>query len=340
MFSCINFADAATKVKCPECRGTGDIDCPECDGTGVVGGEGETVECSTCEGSGTITPNISKKTVDVTLENGKTDVTAVYVNKESVEVTANVTADLKGHKATSEDTVFPPDEEVTVNMTINYNDVTLSQMATLQKLVLTVNAEGMTCPDCDGEGTVSDGEPCPDCDGTGKIECPECNGTGKVSESALSSGDSEGTNVWLIVGIAGAVVAVVLIGVGSFFLLKKRGPSEKGLRKLSDRELQEWVIKKLGGRAASSMDSSLGIDGFTSMGQPLAVKSSDSVNMNTIDLFASAVSRSKARNGVIVAFGFSDDAIRGKVRARRSYGIDIQMVTFRELSESRGRPSY
>ena len=111
--------------------------------------------------------------------------------------------------------------------------------------------------------------------------------------------------------------------------------NERSLRKLTYGEFQTWVLKKMRGTIASSIDSSHGIDGFSSMGYPLAIKQSDSVSMRDIDLFASSVARKKIHNGMIIAFGFNPDAVRGKVRARRSYGIDIQMLTIQELLMSR-----
>lgn len=145
---------------------------------------------------------------------------------------------------------------------------------------------------------------------------------------------------WMFIAEVGLGVALLGgSGVFAFVFVKKRGVSEKSLRNRSSSEFQAWVLKKLEGRSASSADSALGIDGFSSLGQPLAIKQSEGVGMNTIDLFASSLAKSRAKNGVIVAFSFSDDAVRGKVRARRNYGLDIQMVTVQELINSR-RPLY
>jgi len=130
------------------------------------------------------------------------------------------------------------------------------------------------------------------------------------------------------------------VGGCSFVLLKRRRVSEKSLRNLSGRDFQAWGLKKIGGKEPTSKDTALGIDGFTSMNQPLCIKQSDGLGINAIDLFASSVARIKARGGVMVAFSFSDDSIRGKIRARRNYGLEIQMVTVRELIDSRERPSY
>lgn len=129
--------------------------------------------------------------------------------------------------------------------------------------------------------------------------------------------------------IGGAVVAGV--GVSAFLVVKKKRVSEKSLRRLSSREFQDWVLKRLDGKSASSKDSALGIDGFTMGGQPVMIKQSDDVGMTVIDSFASALARNKAQNGVIVAFSFGSDAIRGKVRAKMNYRLEIEMLTVNEL---------
>ncbi|MDR1992590.1 MAG: hypothetical protein LBQ98_03695 [Nitrososphaerota archaeon] len=137
-----------------------------------------------------------------------------------------------------------------------------------------------------------------------------------------------------LVAIATGVTVLCIVALIGLILFKKRGPNEKKLHRMSNSEFNTWILKRIGGRPASSMETSFGIDGFTSLGYPLAIKQSDSVGTNTIDLFAAAMAKSKARNGVIIAFGFNDDAIRGKVRARRG-GMDIQMVTIQELLDNK-----
>ncbi len=327
--SCLNIASAVTKVKCPTCHGTGSVDCPKCDGTGYVG-DTETVDCVTCDGTGTIVPRVQQRTLHSQIVDGQLEVNATFENKEDFDVNSNVTVTVDGRSVTSDYTDFPAGEYVSVIINVDTDGIDASKQPTVK-----VNADEITCPDCNGEGTTTGGDPCNYCDGTGQVECTDCNGTGKVASSAIAAND---TTPWIIGGVVAAVV-VAGVGVGLFFLLKRGHTNEKGLRKLSERDFHDWVLKKVGGRSATSADEALGLNGFTSTGLPLAIKQSDSVNMNTIDLFASSVARSKARNGVIVAFGFSDDAIRGKVRARRNYGLDIQMVTVRELVETRGRAS-
>jgi len=139
---------------------------------------------------------------------------------------------------------------------------------------------------------------------------------------------------WILIEIATGAVVFFVAGFLGFMFVRKRGPNEKKLRRLPSGEFNAWVLKRLSGRSASAMDTSGGIDGYTSSGYPLSIKQSDIVGMNAIDLFAASIARSKARSGVIVAFGFSDDAIRGKFRARRG-GLDIQMLTIQELLDSK-----
>jgi len=159
-------------------------------------------------------------------------------------------------------------------------------------------------------------------------------GTGYVEQGTITTGgqNQNGSNITLIVAVA--AIAVVGAGVGVFFFAKKRRVNERSLRRLSSREFQEWVLKRVSGKPATSMDTSRGIDGFTSLGHPLCIKQSDSVDMTAIDLFAAALAKSRARNGVMVAFSFGDDAIRGKIRAKRN-GLDIQTLTVSELIYNR-----
>ncbi len=341
VFSTIDLTLAAAEVECPTCNGTGEIDCPKCDGTGKLS-SGEAVECTYCLGSGTLKPNVIKQTVDAS-SSGGTTVTVKLVNQETVEATGTVTASLDGYSVTSDQTTFPPDEPVTLTLSIPYvGPYTGIQL--IQKLKVTVSTEEITCPYCDGEGTTSDSStPCTKCDGTGTIECTDCVGTGYVTEGAVISGSGKGTNSgfdWtLILGVTGAVVAVAAVGGGGFFLLKKRRVNEKSLRRLSSGEFQQWVLKRLDGKPATSKDISMGIDGFSRLNQPISIKQSDSVGMNAVDLFAASLAKNRTTAGMMVAFGFSDDAIRGKVRARTNYRLDIQMMTIRELIESK-HPGY
>ena len=162
---------------------------------------------------------------------------------------------------------------------------------------------------------------------------------GRTRRPSPTAKSGDAGNSLFIVEVGLAVVLLGGGGVFAFFFMKKRKMSEKSLRRMPSSQYQAWVLKKLAGKSPSSMDISHGIDGFNSMGHPLAIKQSEGVGMHDIDLFAASLAQKKAKNGVMVAFSFGDDAIRGRVRARRNYGLDIQTLTVRELIESR-RPLY
>ncbi len=143
-----------------------------------------------------------------------------------------------------------------------------------------------------------------------------------------AGGASWGNN--LLYGGAAVVVVIAVLGALLVFK-KKRRVSETSLKKYSAQKFQDWVIKQLDGKAAASQDVSIGIDGFTSKGYPVLIRQSDSVGMMEVDRFAAALAKNRMRNGVIVAFGFGGDAIRGKVRAKTAYRIDIETLTVNDL---------
>lgn len=327
VFSTSSFALA--EVECPTCQGTGSIVCTECNGTGEI--EGDIISCENCTGTGTLTPKIYMRSLDASQQNDATNITAVYYNHEIVTVNGTVTASLAGHTATSPETVFPPNKDVTIHLQINYMG-SYTQLQLMRSIQMTATPTGdITCPYCNGEGTTAQTSTCPECDGTGTVECPDCGGTGYVEEGALIGGQNSSINLPLIAGGVGVGVAVACVVVASVMLLRKRRVSEKSLRNRSNSDFQAWVLKKLEGRASTSMDIALGIDGFSRLGEPICIKQSDSVGLPEIDRFAVALAKSRARNGTMVAFGFSGDAIRGKVRARTNFKVDIQMMTVQEL---------
>lgn len=331
VFSSLDLALGA-KVNCPECQGTGKRDCPTCDGTGVTGDE-EVSECTRCLGTGEVVPKIMQSTMTASQSNGKTNVIATFINKESTEISATITASLAGYTVTSEEMTFLPEELVTIELQIDYVGIYTS-LTLAKSVLLKVNADPIICPECDGQGTITTGIPCSRCDGTGNNECTLCEGTGRVDEGVVAI-TSTGFDLTLLAGVAVAAVLIVGIGVGGFFLLKKRRVSENSLRRLSTNEFQQWVLKRLDGKPATTKDVAMGIDGFSRLNEPISIKQSDSVSITAVDSFAASLAKTRARGGILVAFGFSDDAIRGKVRARTNYRLDIQMMTVRELIERR-----
>jgi hypothetical protein len=157
--------------------------------------------------------------------------------------------------------------------------------------------------------------------------------------TATPKGTQAGTN-WVFIGeIVAAAAVLSVVGAFGFVFSKRRRVNEKSLRRLSSSEFQNWVLKRLDGKPATSKDIALGIDGFSRLNEPISIKQTDSVGMVAVDSFAASLAKNRARSGIMVAFDFSDDAVRGKVRARMNYRLDIQMMTVRELIQGK-RQSY
>jgi hypothetical protein len=135
-------------------------------------------------------------------------------------------------------------------------------------------------------------------------------------------------DLFLIIGIV--AVAVAVIGVAVFLVLKRRGGggNEKSLRKYPYSKFQDWVIKKFNGKPG---DPSSGIDGYTEGGQPLSIKQADNVTLAEVDDFAAVLARGRAQKGTIVAFSFDNDAMEGKAKAM-DRGIEIEMLSIYELT--------
>lgn len=339
IFICLTLSVALTMAQCPRCDGTGKIICPYCDGAGEITVE-EGAPCEHCYGTGTLDPLIITRSRSSWLNEGKISVQVRYENQEPVSTYGTVTAtvDVKGttYTDTSPRTLFPANEITEVSLTISgisYEDYNTLQEGKVFSTDITLTADKVLCPYCDGTGLAAAAIECPQCDGTGYIECPECGGTGVEGGEQNAGLDIAGTTY----GVA-VVVVVAGVAIGAFVLVKKRGVTEEALRKMPASEFQNWVLKKMEGKPASQSDVRMGIDGYTGEGQPVAIKQADGVDRNVIERLAAAMGRHNAKNGTIVAFSFGTDAIRGRVRAKMSYGFDIQMVTVRELINSRNRP--
>lgn len=343
-FTILNIAPALA-AECPTCNGVGRIVCPECRGSGKISSGGQEGSCSTCLGSGVVEATISNKGTVGSLSDGKVIVKGTFQNKESVGTYGNVVAEVDGsgttYKSPSERTYFPPQQDVTVTLTIDGitdNDYRyLSGQIYLRVRAKVTDVDDVACPDCAGTGTSSAViENCPNCLGTGFITCPDCLGTG--IQTGTGGTGSSGTqqaevpafafdSALIGVGVVAAATVVVVVA------LKKRKMTEKDLRKLSSTEFQNWVIQRLSGKAASARDSSMGIDAYTTGGKPVHIEQADNVGRNAIERFAAAMGRIKAMNGIIIAFSFSDDAYRGITRARLNYRTEIRMLTAKELAE-------
>jgi hypothetical protein len=339
LFSALNVA--LTMAQCPTCGGTGRVVCPRCQGSGKITVE-EGAVCETCGGSGVLTPTIASKGTTIRISEGKAVVTGMFENKEDVGThgiaTAEVDASTTTYTDVSGSTYFPPHETIDITITIGGISSEDYRYLTLQKYprgrMYLSEVEDITCPDCDGTGTTSGLVDCPDCGGTGFVPCPDCGGSGVVG----GGGGGQEEDVTDSFAVDGAIVGVgvfAAVAIAAVIVLKKRKVTEKALRKLPASELQNWVLKRLAGKPSSLRDSHMGIDGYTIDGQPISIKQSDGVGRNVIENFATAMGRSKAKNGIIVAFSFGDDAFRGKVRAKLNYRLEIKMVTVKELIEGR-----
>lgn len=309
LFSALNVAPA--KDQCPTCNGSGKITTSQ--------------TCRTCLGSGVLKPTITKKRTfawgSEPPASAATFVAGVFQNEENVGAYGIATAEVKTPTArytnTSSRTYFPPHEDITI--TIIIEEIAFESYWSC--MIYLPEVDNIPCPSCDGTGVVSL-----------TSDCPECGGTGFVTAGA------EDVTDFLVVGGAIVGVAVVAaVAIAAVVVVRRKKVTEEDLRKLPPSEFQDWVVQRLFGRVSSQKDSYRGIDGYTVEGHPIRVKQSDDIGRNVIDNFVTAMGRSKAKNGIIVAFSFGKGAYVGIVRARLHYGREIKTVTVKELIESRNR---
>jgi hypothetical protein len=163
---------------------------------------------------------------------------------------------------------------------------------------------------------------------------PEETSTPQVTTTPTETPETtQGTfNFMSLVEISVGVAAISATGASVAVLSKMRKPSESKLRGMPNGEFQGWVLKRLGGRRASPEEEALGIDGFTVDGKPIMINQSSGVGMSMMDKFASAIARKRNSRGVIVAFGFENDALRAKINAKMRYRLDIELLTVAELA--------
>ena len=107
------------------------------------------------------------------------------------------------------------------------------------------------------------------------------------------------------------------------------------LRRIEPFEFQNWVDQRLFGRHSARKTSDMGIDGYTFEGHPIQVKQSDDVGRNVVDNFETAMRRSGATKGVIVAFSFGKGANEEVARAKLHDGLGIQLITVSELLQEK-----
>jgi len=305
LFSSCTLAFAADK--CPTCRGTGEIT--------------ERRACPTCQGSSAPDIVLKRTIAGASSSNPLTaaTVTGIFHNNEIFEVKRTVTAQVKTTTQTFTNTStanFPPQSDVTLTLTVA--GVKYEQYWSY--LIRLTDVNSIECDDCNGNGYV-----------TVKTTCPDCGGTGLASGFAVTN----------LEGVGGAVIGVIAVGVvvvTGFFVVKKRRVTEESLRRLTSFEFQAWVVKKMGANSASQRGTYLGVDAFSAEGYPVQIRQEDDVGKRSIDSFAVAVSRNKAKNGSIVAFSFGNDAYEGVMRARLNYRLEIKTVTIKELLANRDNP--
>ena len=311
--------------------------CDYCHGTGKISTEDV---CPTCLGSGSVTPNISITGVSAwRTEDNIAYVRATVENKEGVATHGTFKATLRAvdttYEAAPKDISLAAHEVITITFTMDTIPPDSVSRADMSSARVTVSGvANIVCPTCNGTGTAAVESTCPVCDGTGfvPVEGGSQNGGGQQNGNTNAPLDISGPAIGVgAAAIAGVAVAAVVV-------VKKRKVSEKSLRKLSPTEFQSWVLKKLAGKPPSPTDSRIGIDGYTAEGQPISIKQSDGVGRDVIDKFASAIGQSKAKNGILVAYSFGNDAYTAKVKAKLNYGLEIEMVTVKDLIESRKRP--
>lgn len=302
--------------------------CDYCGGTGEI-----TTEeiCPTCLGTGEMTPTITFKSKSAWKSDGAVFVRAMVENEGDSFTFGWFIAEVEVGGITYEGTkdmeMLRPHEEIAIDVEIDGIPRDVYIPNTFQYDIWLSKVNSITCSDCDGTGWVSVTSKCPYCGGTGFVP---------VEEEVEQDG---GLNIPLDIGGAALGVAVIAgVAITTVVVVKKRKVSEKGLRKLSPQEFQNWVLKKLAGKPPSLRDSRIGIDGYTMEGQPISIKQSDGIGRDVIEKFASAMGQSRAKNGIIVAYSFGNDAYTGTVKAKLNYGLEIQMVTVKDLIESRKRP--
>jgi hypothetical protein len=314
---------AAVMAQCPTCQGTGTIDCPYCNGYGYV------------------KPTISNWGVQSWASEEAVFVNGTFENEEDVGVYGVLVAKVEGRNKTytniSPRTYFPPQERLNITLRIEVNDhadyLFISGRWYLD-VILNVEVEEITCSYCDGAGFVT----CPDCGGTtidGEVsETIDDGGTSEYDRERREQNQDVSVSFPLDLTVVGVGV-VAAVAIGAIVVVKRKKVTEKDLRMLAPIEFQNWVVQRLSGKAASGTDSRIGIDACTAEGHPIQIRQSDNIGINEIENFASLMGRIKAKNGVIIAFSFADDAIRGIVRARVNYGVEIKKITVKELIERR-----
>jgi hypothetical protein len=81
----------------------------------------------------------------------------------------------------------------------------------------------------------------------------------------------------------------------------------------------------------------MGVDGYTFFNRdPVQVKRSKGVDRPVVDAFQTAVEREGKDRGCIVAFSFTKGAHEEAARVKAKRGMQIQLLTVREILRARG----
>lgn len=169
------------------------------------------------------------------------------------------------------------------------------------------------------------------------ITGPTESGTQTTNPNGTAPGSSNSTgganNSTIIIAII-SIALIAVLSVTGFMMFKKMRFSEQKVRRFTSTEYQNWILKRLGGHASSALDSRKGIDGFTGSNEPIMIKQSDNISKLQVQNFMNAIIQIRARNGIVVAFGFDTEAQTAASRARMNK-IEIKLVTVKQLIESK-----
>ena len=258
--------------------------------------------------SAQIAPSVSLVNVQTGGTN-TTIVTGTFKNNEYEDIygiaTATVTTnDTFTEKLSSSRTTIPA--QGTITITITFNDLPFKPY---YSCLMSFAPEFFTGPTDSGTQTANPNAP--------------------TSGSGSSNGGANNSSI-IIAIISIAVIAVV--SVTGFMAFKKMRFSEQKVRRFTSSEYQKWILQSLGGHASSALDSRKGIDGFTGANVPILIKQSDNIGKLQVQNFMNAIIQLRARNGIIVAFGFDTEAQAAASSAKMNR-IEIKLVTVKELIE-------
>jgi len=140
---------------------------------------------------------------------------------------------------------------------------------------------------------------------------------------------------WIGIDISPTAIKViksrVKAGVGQIEVIGL--PTTIGaLRKLSDWEFQNWVVRDRFNGTLGPKGGDKGIDGFTFMlHEPIQVKQSEGVGRNVVDNFHAAMRRVGKKKGYIVALSFGKGAHEEAAALKHREGTEVILLTVDDL---------